>query len=101
MADVKRITVTIYGEDFQLRSDLPEESVQALARMVDSRIRVLATRHPRVPGNRVAVLAAMTFAEELMRLTAEHEETLRALQAQWRRTQQAAARRSKTSSQPR
>ena len=100
MADVKRITVVIYGEEYQLRSDLPEESVQALARVVDSRIRVLATRHPRVPASRLAVLASMTFAEELMRLTAEHEETLKALQAQWRRSHQA-SRRKQAGSDPR
>jgi cell division protein ZapA len=92
MADVTRTTVVIYGEEYPLKSDLPEEAVQALGRLVDNRMRLLAVRHPRVPAGRLAVLAAMTLAEELMTLKAEHEEALRALQAQWRRTDKSALR---------
>lgn len=85
MSEIVRTTVVIYGEEYQLRTDMPEEHVQALARMVDDRIRALAAKHPRVAAGRLAVLAAMTFAEELARLKAEHEEALAALQARWRR----------------
>lgn len=85
MDDVVRTTVLIYGEEYLLRSDLREEEVQKLGRLVDSRMRALAARHPRVAAGRLAVLAAMTFAEEFLQLQAEHEEALKALQAQWRR----------------
>jgi cell division protein ZapA len=92
MADVTRTTVVIYGEEYALRTDLPEEVVQAIARQVDNRMRLLAVRHPRVPSSRLAVLAAMTLAEELMKLRSEHDEAVRALQAQWRRTDKASLR---------
>jgi cell division protein ZapA len=92
MAEVTRTTVVIYGEEYPLRTDLPDEVVQAIARLVDSRMRLLAGKHPRVPAGRLAVLACMTLAEELLRLQAEHEEALRALQAQWRRGERTALR---------
>jgi cell division protein ZapA len=85
LGDITRVTVAIYGEDYPLRSDQSEEMVQALGRMVDNRMRALAGRHPRVPQGRLAVLTALTLAEELMKLRAEHEETVNALQARWRR----------------
>jgi cell division protein ZapA len=92
MAELTRTTVTIYGEDYQLRSDLSEDTVEAIARFVDTRMRQLAVRHPRVPSSRLAVLASMTLAEELMRLEADHRQALEALQAQWRRSDKPALR---------
>ncbi len=89
VSDIVRTTVAVYGEEYQLKTDLPEEHVQALGRLVDSRIRSLAARHPRVAASRLAVLAAMTLAEELVKLKAEHEEALQALQARWRREKSA------------
>ena len=85
MSDVTRTTVVIYGEEYPLKSDLSEEFVQGLARMVDNRIRALAARHPRVPVGRLAVLTALTLAEELVQLRQEHTEAVDALQASWRR----------------
>jgi cell division protein ZapA len=82
---VTRTLVTIYGEEYPLVSDLPPEAVHALGRMVDTRIRNLAARHPRVSTARLTVLAALTLAEELARTKAEHAEAVAALQAQWRR----------------
>jgi cell division protein ZapA len=74
MADVTRTTVVIYGEELPLKSDLPEEFVQGLARIVDHRMRALASRHPRVPAGRLAVLTALTLAEELVELRGESRE---------------------------
>jgi cell division protein ZapA len=89
MADVTRTTVVIYGEEYPLRSDLSEEFVQGLARMVDHRMRALAGRHPRVPSGRLAVLTALTLAEELVELRGEARE---AEQTRWRRENKGGAR---------
>jgi cell division protein ZapA (FtsZ GTPase activity inhibitor) len=82
---VTRTIVTIYGEDYPLVSDLPPEAVHALGRMVDTRLRMLAARHPRVPSTRLSILAALTLAEELARAKSDQAEAEAALQAQWRR----------------
>lgn len=82
---VTRTTVTIYGEDYPLVSDLAPETVHALGRMVDTRLRMLAARHPRVSSTRLSILAALTLAEELARTKGEQAEAEAALQAQWRR----------------
>jgi cell division protein ZapA len=85
VSETTRTTVAIFGEEYALKSDLPEDVVQGLGRMIDSRMRALAGRHPRVPSGRVAVLAALTLAEELMRAQAERDEAVRQLQQRWRR----------------
>ena len=84
MGEPIRTTVTIYGEDYPLVGDLPEDVVQALAYHVDNRIRVLASKNPRVSLNRLAVLTALNIAEEFFELQEQHQELVTAMQQQWR-----------------
>lgn len=84
MSDQVRTTVTIYGEDYQLIGDLPESVVKALANHVDSQIRVLASRNPRVSVNRLAVLTALNLAAEYFELQEEHQKLVQEMQQQWR-----------------
>lgn len=84
MGEPIRTTVSIYGEDYSLIGDLPEEVVQALAYHVDNRIRVLASKNPRVSQNRLAMLTALNIAEELFRLQEEHQQLVETMQHQWR-----------------
>ena len=80
-----RTTVTIYGEQYTLKGDLPEEVVVALAHHVDSRMRILATKSPhRLNATRLAVLAALNLAEELFALQNKHQELTVAMQERWR-----------------
>ncbi|NMP22369.1 cell division protein ZapA [Sulfobacillus harzensis] len=84
MGEQIRTTVTIYGEDYSLVGDLPEDVVKALAYHVDNRIRVLASKNPRVSLNRLAVLTALNIAEEFFELQEQHQELISAMQQQWR-----------------
>lgn len=80
-----RTTVTIYGDEYTLKGDLPEEVVVALAHHVDSRMRILATKSPqRINSARLAVLAALNLAEELFDLQNNHQELTAAMQQRWR-----------------
>lgn len=79
-----RTTVTIFGEDYALKGEQAEEVIQALAHHVDSRMRVLSSKNPRVSPTRIAVLAALNLADELFRLQQEHEELIVSMQQQWR-----------------
>lgn len=84
-----RTTVSIYGEDYSLVGDLPEEVVQALAYHVDNRIRVLASKNSRASLNRLAILTALNVAEELFRLQEEHQQLVGTMQQQWRSKREA------------
>lgn len=89
MGESIRTTVSIYGEEYQLKGDVPEEVVQALAYHVDNRLRVLASKNPRISLNRLAVLTALNLAEELFRLQEEHERLVATMQKQWRTKREA------------
>ncbi|MCL6562908.1 MAG: cell division protein ZapA [Firmicutes bacterium] len=80
-----RTTVTIFGEEYRLRSDLPEETVRALAHHVDSVMRVLSAKGMgTLNPTRLAVLTALNLAEDLFRVRAEYEELVAAMQHRWR-----------------
>ena len=60
-----RIKVEIYGQSYTLSGDLDESYVQKLARYVDEKMRAVAESTQTVDSVRVAVLAAMSIADEL------------------------------------
>jgi len=62
------IKVEIYDQSYVMKGELDEEYVQALARMVDAKMRSIATRTRTVDTLRVAVLAAMNIADECQQL---------------------------------
>lgn len=84
MEEQIRTTVSIYGEDYSLVGDLPEDVIKALAYHVDNRIRVLASKNNRVSLNRLAVVAALNIAEEFFELQEQHQELVATMQQQWR-----------------
>ena len=85
MDEPVRTSVVVYGEEYQLKGDLPEEVVLALAHHVDNRMRVLAAKNPRVSPLRLAVVTAMNLTEEIFRLQAERDELVQTMQQKWRR----------------
>jgi cell division protein ZapA len=58
--------------------------VKALANHIDSQLRVLASRNPRVSLNRLAVLTALNVAAEYFELQEEHQKLVQSLQQEWR-----------------
>ena len=62
------IKVEIYDQSYIMKGDLDGDYVQALARMVDAKMRSIATRTRTVDTLRVAVLAAMNIADECQQL---------------------------------
>lgn len=59
------IRVEIYGQVYSLRTSLDPAYIEELARLVDSRMRALASQTDAVDTRRLAVLAALTLADEL------------------------------------
>jgi len=62
------IKVEIYDQSYVMKGELDGDYVQALARMVDAKMRSIATRTRTVDTLRVAVLAAMNIADECQQL---------------------------------
>jgi cell division protein ZapA len=66
MADRQSIKIKIFGTEYVLKGDSDPQYMQELAEMVDQKMRRLGE-----PGtvqiNRVAILAAFQFADELMK----------------------------------
>ena len=62
------IRVEIYGQVYSLRTELEPAYIEELARLVDARMRTLAGQTDTVDTRRLAVLAALTLADELKQL---------------------------------
>jgi cell division protein ZapA len=69
------VSVDIYDQTYHLRASDPDY-VQKLAAMVDGKMRAVSANGNTVDSLRVAVLAALNIADELLRLQ-EHTRLLR------------------------
>jgi cell division protein ZapA len=71
MANVK---VEIFGQAYPMHAELGEEYLRELAAYVDSKMRAIASASIAVDTQKVAILAAMTIADELHSLRKERGE---------------------------
>ena len=85
--DMDAVVVDIYDQIYKLRGVNPEH-IERLASVVDSKMRAVSSHGATVDSLRVAVLAALNLADELVTLRAKHE----ALTAQVEANRQAAER---------
>jgi cell division protein ZapA len=63
----RSVVVTIAGQRYTIKSDAEESYVQALAEVVDARVRDVQRGAKAAPAHAVAVLAALQLADELHR----------------------------------
>ncbi len=75
----KPIRVEIYDQSYNIGGELEEAYVTELARYVDARMREVAEATHTVDSLRVAVLAALSIADELHSLRQNQEERDRSL----------------------
>ena len=66
------VVVDIYDQIYQLRGVNPEY-IERLAEVVDSKMRAVSAHGATVDSLRVAVLAALNLADELVTLRAKYE----------------------------
>jgi len=64
----QEIRVQIYGQTYTVSGTLDAHYVDRLARLVDARLRALAAQTDTLDTRRLAVLAALNFADELEQL---------------------------------
>ncbi len=70
------VDVQILDEDYRIASDLGAENTKAVVDCVDAKMREIATRSPCLPRAKIAVLAAMEIAAEVVQVRKEREELL-------------------------
>ena len=85
--EMDAVVVDIYDQIYQLRGVNPEH-IERLASVVDAKMRAVSAHGATVDSLRVAVLAALNLADELVTLRAKHE----ALTAQVEANRQAEAK---------
>jgi cell division protein ZapA len=74
---VGRVRVVIHGSEYMLRSskDSPEH-LRTLANLVDRKMNEISNAGNLMDERRIAVLAALNLAEELVKLKSEYEDLL-------------------------
>ena len=71
MASKATVSVRIRGQEFRIRSDEDEESLQRVAGYLDDTMKTVEKRTGTVDSLDVALLTALNLARELMRLREE------------------------------
>ena len=61
------VEVEIFGATYKVRGDEDSERLHELAALVDRKMREIATQTATVDTTKIAILAALNFAEELRR----------------------------------
>ncbi len=71
--DKNRIAVSIMGEEYILRGSSSPDEMDRVGRYVDRLMRKLSENNIQMSRHRIAVLAALNLADELLRLKAEKD----------------------------
>jgi cell division protein ZapA len=80
--------VTICGEDYTIRSDVPAEHTRAVAAHVDKAIRDVMANSSVTEAHKAAILAALSITDDLFRERAERgdlAESMQGLSSEMRR----------------
>ena len=72
-----KVTVEVFGENYSLKSDIELDQVVKVAALVDERMKKIAKANLCLSPNRVAVLAALTIAEELLQLEYSYKQLIK------------------------
>ncbi len=73
------IRVDIYGQSYQIKGDASDTHIHDVAKWVDSKMSEIGKRSPNLDHTKVAVLAALNIADELLKVRKELEEIYRML----------------------
>lgn len=63
--DKQRVTLRIFNDEYQIRTDIPEEKLIGLANIVDEKMINIASNQSALTPSKIAVLAALELASEL------------------------------------
>lgn len=80
---VVKVTARIMGEDYTIRGRTSEEHILLIARFVDEKMLQIAEAYPKLGTSRIAVLAAINLADELLKVREQYEQLTRLLEEEW------------------
>ncbi|HEY7679152.1 MAG TPA: cell division protein ZapA [Terriglobia bacterium] len=83
------VQVKIYDQSYQLRSDSGDDYTRHLAKSVDATMRTIAEKTRTYDSLRLAVLAALHFADECERLRNHHDQLQEAVREKTQRLSEA------------
>lgn len=63
-----RVVVSIFGKEYNLVADVDPEYIKKTALYLDAKMREVSENYPNITEARVAVLAALNIADELIKL---------------------------------
>ncbi|TLY37798.1 MAG: cell division protein ZapA [Nitrospirae bacterium] len=72
----KSFEIEVYGQRYTIRGEAEEADVQALARLIDERMRTLAAGMKTATATQLAVLTALNLAHELNQALKQQQESL-------------------------
>lgn len=75
--DPRAVHVTIFGEEYTIRSEMDEEYTRACARYVDEAIQAAHVKSRVSEAHKAAILAALEITDELFRTRSERDEMRR------------------------
>lgn len=73
------IRVEIFGQSYQIKGNASSSHIQEVAKWVDAKMKEIGKRSPNLDQTKVAVLAAINIADELLKVRKEVEEVYRML----------------------
>lgn len=80
MVSPKSVTVNIYGQDYTLRGDTDSAYVEKVASLVDQKMKEVSANSNLKAVEKVAILAAVNLADELLRERHSHSQSLAKLE---------------------
>ena len=70
--DSRPVEIDLMGRTFTVRSDNSPERIEEIVGLVNQRLREIQTKATTLPADRIALLACLTLAEELVSLRHEN-----------------------------
>ena len=72
-----KVTVEVFGENYSLKSDIELDQVIKVAALVDERMRKISKANLCLSPSRVAILAALTIAEDFLQMERNYKELIK------------------------
>ena len=71
------VTVTIFGTDYKIKTDVTSNYLEKIARIVDSKMREVQHSYPQPSTTKVCVLTCINLVDDLLRKDEEKDTVVR------------------------
>lgn len=74
---METLTVTIFGTDYKIKTDVASSYLEKIARIVDQKMREVQHSYPQPSTTKVCVLTCINLVDELMRREEEKDAAIK------------------------